>query len=354
MAAVPGAPIRLGIIGCGAVAQLCHLKALDVLPQFDVRYLCDKNLATAKTAKAIYNLRAEVTERVQDLAGNVDAAIICVWPRFHLPLTRELLDMGLDVLCEKPVATSSADAAAIADAARNTDRIVAVGHWCRCQKNMWILRKLLSLDFLGEVRGVSAEFGNALEWPMTSGAYFDRSITVGGVMFDAGIHVLDLVVWLFGDIDQIQYEDDSYGGVESNGVIRGMVTINGARVPCHVAASWTHELTNGIRVVGSKGSAEARFTLRDEVIVRHLVGQEHVEFRAPQGDLAIPFSSSNPYVAQLEDFAVAVRSRQPPITPVDSTVSPLTILETAYSLRQPMVQPWVEADLGSSCGIPRF
>ena len=62
---------------------------------------------------------------------------------------------------------------------------------------------------------------------MSSGAYFDRGITIGGVMFDAGIHVLDLVVWMFGDIDQIQYQDDSYGGVESNGVIRGMVTING-------------------------------------------------------------------------------------------------------------------------------
>lgn len=352
MASVPDKPIRLGIVGCGAVAQLCHLKALDSLPQFEVGYLCDKNLATATTAKRIYGLHSEVTDRVQDLAGNVDAAIVCVWPRYHLPLTRGLLDMGLDVLCEKPVATSSADAAAIADAARNTDRIVAIGHWCRCQKNMWILRKLLSLDFLGEIRAVSAQFGNALEWPMSSGAYFDRGITIGGVMFDAGIHVLDLVVWMFGNIDQIQYEDNSYGGVESNGVIRGMVTINGRQVPCRVDASWTHELANGIQVVGSKGTAEARFTLRDEVIVRQSLGDEHVEVRIPQGDLAIPFSSSNPYAAQLEDFAIAVRSRRPPITPVESTVSPLTILEAAYLSRQPMLQPWVEANLGASCVIP--
>ncbi len=52
---------------------------------------------------------------------------------------------------------------------------------------------------------------------------------------------------------------------------------------CEVGASWTHTLANGIRVVGSKGTAEARFTLRDEVIVRQSLGDEHVEFRVLAG-----------------------------------------------------------------------
>jgi predicted dehydrogenase len=349
-----GAPIRVGFVGCGAVAQLCHLKALGTLPQFEVTYLCDRNLATAQTAKNIYGLRATVTDRIQDLAGRVDAAIVCVWPGDHLSVTRQLLEMGVDVLCEKPIATSSADAAAIVQAAERADRIVAVGQWCRCQKNVWILRRLLSLDFIGEIESVTAEFGNVLAWPMASGAFFDRKHTAGGVMFEAGVHVVDLVAWLFGRIDNIEYEDDSCGGVESNAVIHGTLRINGRDLPCHIGASWTHNLNNGLRLRGSKGEIEASFKLRDEITIRQMLGNNHVELRVPQGDLPIQFRSSNPYAAQLEDFAIAIRSRQPPITPVASTVLPLEIIETAYSRRRPMRQPWVDADLGSLCRTPRY
>jgi predicted dehydrogenase len=346
-------PIRLGIVGCGAVAQLCHLKALDSLPQFEVRYLCDRNPATARTAKSTYGLRAELTERVQDLAGNVDAAIVCVWPRFHRPITLELLDLGIDVLCEKPVATSSPDAEAIAEAARQAARIVAIGQWCRCQKNMWILRKLLSLDYLGEIQQVTAAFGNPLSWPMSTGAYFDRELTAGGVMFDAGIHVIDLVVWLFGDIANVEYQDDSYGGVEANGVIRGTLNIGNRPVPCSVSASWTHGMRNGIRVTGSKGEAEAGFTQRDVVILQQQVGNERIRSLIPADRFAIPFQSSNPYAAQLEDFATSVRSRNAPITPVDTTILPLKVVEAAYKVRQPMPQPWVEVPRETACTTQR-
>lgn len=315
--------------------------------------LCDRNLTTAETAKKLYGLRAKVTDRIGDLAGNVDAAIVCVWAGQHLSVTRQLLEMGLDVLCEKPVATSSADAAALVRAADGADRFVAIGQWCRCQRNVWVLRKLLSLNYFGEITSVVAEFGNQLAWPMSSGAYFDRSITVGGVMFDAGIHVVDLVTWLFGPISQIEYEDDSYGGVESNGVLRGTVDIDGRVVPCRIASSWTHDLRNGIQVRGTKADAEARFTLRDELIVHQRLDNESVQARIPQGNLSLPFSSSNPYVAQLEDFAHAVRTREPPITPVASTVLPLEVVETAYVRRQAMMQPWVDANLGTACLIPR-
>ena len=109
-----------------------------------------------------------------------------------------------------------------------------------CQKQ-YLARhdRLLLLDYLGEIQSVEATFGNILGWPMSSGAYFDRNLTAGGVTFDGGIHVLDLVVWLFGEVRQIQYQDDSYGGVEANGVITGSIEIGGRPVPCTVATSWS-------------------------------------------------------------------------------------------------------------------
>src|ERR1035437_5354006 len=100
---------------------------------------------------------------------------------------------------------------------------------------------------------------------MSSGAYFNRNLTAGGVTFDGGVHVVDLVVWLFGEIRQIQYQDDSYGGVEANGIINGTIEISGRTVPCTVGTSWTHKLRNSVRVVGSWGQAEAHFAQGDVV-----------------------------------------------------------------------------------------
>ena len=186
---------------------------------------------------------------------------------------------------------------------------------------------------------------------MSSGAYYDRNLTSGGVMFDAGIHVLDLVVWLFGDISGISYIDNSFGGMETNGVLRGTLRVEGRDVPCRVGASWTHRLMNGIRVVGSDGEAEALFTARDQVNVRRKVGGEQIQFHVGPRDVEMPFRSSSPQEALLEDFALSVRTRRAPITAAKSAVLPLRIIEGAYAARQPIAQPWVETWLDKTCNI---
>jgi predicted dehydrogenase len=344
-----GERIRLGIVGCGAVARIAHLKALSVLPEYEISCLCDRNLDVARTARTMFGLRAQITGEVQDLAGKVDAAIVCVWPNLHKPITLELVAMGIDVLCEKPVAGNSADATSMADAAMRAQRILAIGHWCRFLKNMWVLRKLLDMEFFGELREVVAEFGGALDWPMATGAYYDRSKTSGGVMFDAGIHIIDLVSWLFGEIANIGYEDDSFGGTEANGVLYGTVRAQGRDIPCRVAASWTHALRNSVRIVGSEAEGEARLNEREPLTVTRTVGGERMRFLVPADDLNLPFRSSSPQVGLLEDFAHCIRSRSAAVTPAAATIAPLQALERAYSVRRPMRQPWVEAGFEMAC-----
>ncbi len=341
-------PIRLGIVGCGAVARIAHLKALRSLPQFDVRMLCDRNREVAHTTKRMFGLRAGVATDLHDLSGQVDAALVCVWPKDHYSVTRELLEMGLDVMCEKPITTASDDAIDLVEAAERKGRIVAVGQWCRYLRCSWILKRLLDLQFLGEICEVSAEFGGDLSWPMATGAYFDPHTTRGGVMFDAGVHVLDLVVWLFGGLRRIEYRDDSFGGMEANAVLSGVLDLDGHEVPCRVAASWTHALFNGVRVRASRGEAELRFDEGHQLLVRKPLDGEPVEFRMTDKGCDIPFRSSAAQQALLEDFANAVRFRRPPVASARSAILPLVILEEAYAVRTPIPQPWVQPWLGNA------
>jgi predicted dehydrogenase len=334
-------PLRLGVVGCGAIVREAHLPALVGNPQVTLTVLSDKDIRNATLAKKQFALPAVTTTSVGDFRGKADAALVAVPPRFHAPVTIELLEMGIDVLCEKPLATTAADAERMIATAEKSGRVLAVGLMSRFHSNNDILRALVRGGELGEILEVVAEFGAPLDWTMTTASYYSRANTAGGVFFDAGVHMLDRVLWLFGEIRDIEYEDDSYGGVESNAELRGVLTIDGRDVPCRFTFSWTHHLTDGIRVVGSAATAMARWTDPDTVHVSREIGGEYLNLAvtAQRGGRG---AASNPYRDQIRDLVVSVQTRRPPFVPASTTVGALRIIEHAYSVRKPMAQPWVE------------
>ncbi len=87
----------------------------------------------------------------------MDLALVAVPPRFHAPIALELLDLGIHVLCEKPTATSSADAERMAKAAEQNNCILAIGLMTRFHSNNRVLKKLWEEGLLGEIRKVHSQ-----------------------------------------------------------------------------------------------------------------------------------------------------------------------------------------------------
>ena len=305
--------------------------------------LCDLNRRNAVLAQRELGSPIEITDDVADLAGKVDAAIVAVPPRHHAPVTLRLLAMGIDVLCEKPLATSAADGARMAAAAREGGRVLAVALMSRFFPHNEPLRELVHEGELGEVQEIGAEDGAPLGWTMTSNSYYDRASTAGGVFFDAGIHVLDRLLWLFGALSDIEYEDDSFGGIETNARLRGAFHIAGRRVPARMEFSWSHRLNRCIRVIGSQGTLEAHIR-EPQVLVLHRHTARGV--REMQLPCARAWSSLSAYRAQLADFVRAVRERSEPRVTAESTLEALTVIEDAYARRTRMAQPWLERPRG--------
>jgi len=104
-------PLRLGIVGCGAVTRAYHLPTLTQMPAVVVAVLCDKDRQSAEAARKLFGLRALITNDVNQLTGSVDAALVATPLRSHAQIAIELLRAGIDVLCEKPLAATSLDAA---------------------------------------------------------------------------------------------------------------------------------------------------------------------------------------------------------------------------------------------------
>ena len=331
-------PLRLGIVGCGAITREAHLPVIASDARVEVVMLCDRNRANAVQAAREAGIEADIVDDVAEFAGKVDAAIVAVPARFHAPVSIQLMELGIDVLCEKPLAINVDDGRRMVGVAQAHGRVLAVALMMRFfPHNLW-LRDLVEDGEIGAVREVIVEDGAPLDWPMASNSYFDRRMTGGGVLFDNGVHLLDRVLWLFGDLDDIACEDDAFGGFESNSRLTGTLRIGGRPVPTRMEFSWSHRLRRSIRVVGERGTLEAA-TASPRILTLHR------DTRRGPMEMQIVCAQSwdrlGHYRAQLDDFIGAVRERRAPFVSAESSLRALETIETAYARRTPMAQPWL-------------
>ncbi len=331
--------VRLGVVGCGAIVREAHLPAVVAHPDVEVTALCDRERANARMTAHEFDLHCPIVTSASELVGKVDAAIVAVPPRWHAPVAIELMTAGIDVLCEKPLATTVEDAAAMAACARDHRRVLAVALMMRYFPHNEVLRQLVVDDELGEIREVVAEDGAPLDWAMAANSYFDRRNTGGGVLFDSGVHTLDRVLWLFGPLTSLGYQDDAFGGFESTARLTGELTIAGRAVPARLEFSWSHRLPRSIKVVGSLATAEA-FISDPRTLTLTRASRRGPLTMVVQ--CAATWAPTGHYRAQLADFVAAVRERRAPFVTAESALASLAVIADAYRQRTPLPQPWLD------------
>jgi predicted dehydrogenase len=120
-------PIRVGVIGCGEIAQVMHLRFIDDLPDLELAGLCDLSGSVLERLGAKYRVDRLYTtyeELVSDAA--IDAVVVATPD--HVGPALAALDHGKHVLLEKPAAYCVADATAIAEAASRAPSITMMGY----------------------------------------------------------------------------------------------------------------------------------------------------------------------------------------------------------------------------------
>jgi predicted dehydrogenase len=120
-------PIRVGVVGCGEIAQIMHLRFLDELPEFEIVALCD----LSQTVLAAIGERYRVAHLVTDYAHlvelpDVDAVAVCTPD--HVGPVLAAVAAGKHVFCEKPLAFDEADARQLAEASRRSPAVAMVGY----------------------------------------------------------------------------------------------------------------------------------------------------------------------------------------------------------------------------------
>lgn len=257
---VAPAPLRLGIVGCGAVTELCHLPALAGGIPFRVTALVDRvpehTERAAERHRGLREVRGLTAEpapvRARDVDGILDAidvAIVATGPASHAALAAQLAAAGKHVLLEKPIAATVAECAEIRAAAGTGAVVVVPAHVRRFFPAAgWVAQRLAS-GWLGTVRRLHWREGSEYGWPVLSQFTFDPG-TGGGVLADLGPHVIDLLAYWFGPVEVIRAEDNSACGVDSE----TRLELRAASVPIEVELSRLRGLQNTITIVGTQAT----------------------------------------------------------------------------------------------------
>lgn len=190
--------LKIGVVGVGNIAEE-HIGAYLKNPAVDLYAFCDINAARLEEMSERYGVSrcyADVNDMLR-ACPELDAVSICTWNSAHAPCAIAALEAGKHVLCEKPMATSAAEALRMQEAARRSGKLLMIGFVRRYGNDCQILEDLIRQDTLGEIYYAKATYlrrnGNPGGW------FGDKSRSGGGPLIDLGVHVIDLTRYLMGN-----------------------------------------------------------------------------------------------------------------------------------------------------------
>ena len=189
--------LKIGIIGCGGIANGKHLPALAKLKEVEMVAFCDLIVERAEKAAAEYGTPdAKVfTDYKELLKEKLDVVHVLTPNSEHAYLTIAALEAGNHVMCEKPMAKTSEEAKAMIAASKRTGKKLTIGYQNRFRKDSLYLHQACEDGELGEIYFAKAHAIRRRAVP-TWGVFLDEKAQGGGPLIDIGTHALDLTLWM--------------------------------------------------------------------------------------------------------------------------------------------------------------
>ena len=195
--------IKVGIIGCGGIANGKHMPSLSKIPEVEMVAFCDIIEERAvKAAKEYGTPDAKVFVDYHDLCALPELDVIHVLTpnKWHADPSICAMEAGKHVMCEKPMAKTVADAERMLAAAKKTGKKLTIGYQNRYRQDSLTLKKACEAGDLGEIYFAKAHAIRRRAVP-TWGVFLDEEAQGGGPLIDIGTHALDLTLWEMDNYD---------------------------------------------------------------------------------------------------------------------------------------------------------
>ena len=195
--------IRVGIIGCGKIAQIRHIPEYAANPHAEVCGFYDINQARAEELASKFGGRAYASYQELLADERIDAVSVCAANHVHAEISIAALKAGKHVLCEKPMAVTLEECKAMVAAAEESGKYLMIGQNQRLAKAHSKAKELIEQGAIGKVLTFRTIFGHGgpETWSIDPGRnvwFFDKTKAAMGAMADLGIHKTDMIQYVLG------------------------------------------------------------------------------------------------------------------------------------------------------------
>ncbi len=303
------APLRIGILSTAHLHANSYVNNLRQSPGVELIGIGDDNTARAEAFAAAHGTQAYASTAAL-LAEMPDGVIICSENSKHAALVLAAAEAGVHVLCEKPLATTEADARAMIAACERAGVHLMTAFPMRFSPPVLEVKALIDADGLGRVYGVNGT--NQGECPKHHRAWFvDPVLAGGGAVMDHTVHLADLLRWMlksevvevYARTNHILYASDA-PDVETGGLL--MLTFaNGAFAS--IDCSW-----NKPPYYPTWGGLAMDFVAEKGYVKLDAFKQHMPVYRQDVGRANWAFWGSDANQAMVDEFAACIREDRAP------------------------------------------
>ncbi len=284
--------IRVAVVGAGEFGRN-HARVYRELEGAELAGIFDTDESRAKAVAEEFHTQA--LGGLQELKGRADAASVAVPTVDHAAVGCQLMQMGLDVLVEKPMAVNVTEADALLDAAKRHQRILQVGHVERFNPAVLAVEPILNRPLFFEVHRL--------------GVFTPRSLDVD-VIYDLMIHDLDILLALVKEpVDELKAV-----GIpvltDKVDIAHARLEFSGGAVANITASRVSTERVRKMRFFQQHEYISLDYARRDALRIGVKKPGPQPEF----GFEKLPAPNVEPLRAELEAFVDAVRTRREPRT----------------------------------------
>ena len=349
------ARLRIGIIGCGGIANGKHLPSLKAIDRADIVAFCDLKVERAEKAAKEYGIEgAKVYTDYRELLKDesIDVVYVLTPNRSHADLSIDALRAGKHVMCEKPMAKSAADARRMVEAAKESGKKLTIGYQHRHKPEALYVKSLIERGDLGEIYYAKAYAIRRRGTP-NWGVFLNEYEQGGGPLIDIGTHSLDVTLYLMNNYKPRMVVGTKYKKVENadqgnpwggwgpdenttleDAAFGFIVMENGATVT--LDASWAlntdHPIPEGsCRLCGSRAGA---WIGRNEVIVNKVEFNRQEEIRPNLEAGGVAFYDGvkeTPAITEQRRWLDAIENDTDPVVLPEQACVISEILEAIYT-----------------------
>ena len=286
-------PLRIGLVGAGGISasHLPHLLALGA----EVYVHSEQGAAEAVARHG----GGTVVDTLDELLELVDVVDVVTPTLTHAPIVRRALEAGKDVISEKPLARTDADADELVALAARLGRRLHPAHVVRFFPEYVRLKEAVDQGLLGDLAVL--RFSRAGAYPTRTPWFADRELS-GGIIMDQMIHDLDIARWVAGEVVRVSAVSTRAGDAEHPIEAAHVLLTHASGAISHVAGVWgpAHlRFTTEYTVTGTGGQLEHSSAVQRGYVADLAGGGTGGEL-VPDTDPA-----EDPYFVELREFTRA-------------------------------------------------